>query len=134
MGYVDVIVLDNTHPLGHYTRGVKLKTIQGQTGVVVYQEKVGVVDKDGKFVRRIEAHPNCLLHEGGPKRKGRLYGGANSHGTVREFLRPKLFLGHRFLFLDSFCEILHSKASIKCSVFDAINYFQSLFSFAHLGN
>ena len=90
MGYIYVIVLDNTHPLGHYARGIKHEPIQGQTWVVVGQEKVWVVDSDGKLVRLIEANPNCLLHEGGPKQKGRLYGGANSHGSVRKLPSPKL--------------------------------------------
>ena len=133
MGYVDVIVLNKTHPLDHYTRGIKHKPIQGQTGVVVCQGKFWVMDGDGKLVRLIETNPNCLLHEGGPKRKGRLYGGANSHGSVRKFFSPEFFFGHRFLLFDSLCEILQSKTSIKCSFFDAINYALSLFSFAHLG-
>ena len=61
MGNIDVIVLNNKHPLGHYSRSIKLKTIQGQAGVEVDQEKVWVMDKDAKFVRFIKTNPNGLL-------------------------------------------------------------------------
>ena len=79
VGDIDVIVLNNKHPLGHYSRRNKLKNIQGQAGVVVHQEKVWVMDEDGKFVRIIETNPDGLLYESGPERKGGLYCVANSH-------------------------------------------------------
>ena len=70
----------------------------------------------------------------GAKRKGRFYSGTYSHRAVREFSRPKVCFRHRFLFLESFHKILYSKASINCLLFNAINYFPSLFSFTHLWN
>ena len=39
-----VSLVNNKHPFRHYTRSTKQKTIQGQAGVAVCQEKFGFIE------------------------------------------------------------------------------------------